>query len=265
MRRMQGMGFWNSVEFLSDRGKPIARPKQLVRNISLPVAMITLAALAIAAVPLLLLNPDNSDGMQVLLSLFIVPMIAIAVIIELVVLCKLGLQEPEWTLLWWPLVVLPAGLLAMSISPMLAHRDYYDVTSFSDAVGVMLSFVLVIALGFVFGFLVWMLGVFPLRMLSLAAFDALRGDRVARFRVYVPLFFLAVPVLTLTPVLSLGELEGSRAAIGQIVRAAFGIPGDYEILWEPGIWIVRVVGLALIGAAIWAIVRSEIDAHEKKA
>lgn len=265
MARTNAVSFWEAVETLSDRGKPIVYPKQSVRSISFPVAIISLTTLAIAAVPSVLLDPDRVDGLPMLLSLFLFPMIAGGLIIELVVLCKLGQQEPDWTLLWWPLVVLPAGLLAMSIGPMLAHDDYYDVTGFSSAAGVMLSFALLVFFGLGVSFLLWALVVFPLRVLGLAAFDASRGERVAAGRVYAPLALLSIPAISVTVVLSLGELEANRGAAGQIVLALLGIPGDYEIGWEPGLWIVRGITLALIGSAVWASVRSKRSARKNKA
>ncbi|WP_300266721.1 hypothetical protein [Microbacterium sp.] len=258
------MSFWDAVETLSDRGKSIVSPRQSVKRISFPVAVVSLIALAVAAVPLMLLDPDSADGLP-MLSLFLFPMVAGAVVIELVVLCKLGQQDPDWTLLWWPLVILPAGLLAMSVRPMLADPDYFDVVSFSSAVGVLFSFAFLVFFGLGLSFVFWGLVVFPLRVLGLAVFDALRGDRVAGFRVYAPLVFLGIPAISVTVVLSLGELEGSRAAIGQIVQALLGVPGDYEVVWEPGLWIVRAITLALIGGAIWTIVRSKRNARKNKA
>lgn len=262
MARMSSVGFWEAVETLSDRGKPIVYPKQSVRSISFPVAIISLTTLAIATLPLMLLDPDRADGLPMLLSLFLFPMIAGGLIIELVVLCKLGQQEPIWTLLWWPLVVLPAGLLAMSIGSMLAHPDYFDVTSFSNAAGVMLTFALMVFLGLGLSFVLWALVVLPLRMLGLAAFDAIRGERVAAFRVYVPLIFLAIPAISLLVVASLGDLEANRAVVVHVLLALFGIPGDYEIVWQPGLWIMRGITLALIGSAIWA--RAASGARNKR-
>lgn len=252
MAETNAMSFWDAVETLSDRGRPIVRPKYSVRSISFPVAIITLTTLAIAAVPLILLDPDRVDGLPMLLSLFLFPMIAGSVIVELVVLCKLQQQEPLWNLLWWPLVVLPIGLLAMSIGPMLAHPDYFDVTSAPSAAGVMLTFAFLVVLGLGLSFVVWCLVVFPIRMLGLAAVDAMRGERVAGFRVFVPLIFLAIPTISLLVVASLGDLEVSRAVGVQIVLALLGVPGEYEIVWGPGLWIVRGMTLALIGSAIWA-------------
>jgi hypothetical protein len=265
MARTNAMSFWDAVETLSDRGKPIVYPKQSVRSITFPVALISLITLAIAAVPLLLLDVDRVDGLPMLLSLFLFPMIAGALIIELVVLCKLGQQEPDWALLWWPLVVLPVGLLAMSLGPMLAHPDYFDVTGFSSGAGVMLVFTFLIVLGLGVGFLFWALVVFPLRVLCLAGFDAIRGDRVVAGRFYGPLVLLAIPAICVTVVLSLGDLEASRAVVGQFVLALLGIPGDYEVVSEPGLWIVRGIALALIGGAIWASMRNKKNDHKNKA
>lgn len=252
MARTSSVDFWHAVETLSDRGKPIVYPKQPMRSTSFPVAIISLTTLAIATVPLVLLDPDRADGLPMLLSLFLFPMIAGGLIIELVVLCKLRQQEPFWTLLWWPLVVLPAGLLAMSIGPMLAHPVYFDVTSSSSAAGVMLTFAFMVFLGLGLSFLLWALVVLPLRMLGLAAFDAIRGERVAAFRLYAPLILLAIPAITLVIVASVGDVEANRAVVVQFVLAVLGIPGDYEIVWQPGLWIVRGITLALIGSAIWA-------------
>ncbi|ATG54329.1 hypothetical protein CFK41_05715 [Brachybacterium ginsengisoli] len=252
MAETKAMRVWDAVETLSDRGRPVVRPERSMRSISFPVAIITLSTLAIAAVPLALLDPDRVDGLPLLLSLFVFPMIAASVIIELVVLCKLQRQEPLWTLLWWPLAVLPIGLLTMSIGPVLAHPDYFDVTSAASAAGVMLTFAFLVLLGLGVSFVTWALIVFPLRILGLAAVDAMRGERIARFRIFAPLLFLAIPTVSLTIVASLGELETSRAVVLQVVLALLSIPGEYEIVWGPGLWIVRGIALALIGVAIWA-------------
>lgn len=258
MAGTNALSFWDAVETLSDRGKPIAYPKQAVRSISFPVAIISLTTLAIAAFPLILLDPDRADGLPMLLSLFLFPMIAGSLIIELIVLCKLQQQEPLWNLLWWPLVVLPIGLLAMSTGPLLAHPDYFDATSVSGAAGVMLTFAFLVFLGLGLSFVAWSLIVLPIRMLGLAAVDAIRGDRVAAFRVFAPLIFLAIPAISLLVIASLGEPEASRDVVVHIVLALLGIPGEYETAWEPGLWIVRGITLALIGGAIWARAASSV-------
>lgn len=94
MARTDAVRLWDAVVTLSDRGKPIVDPQQPMRSISFPVAAISLITLAIAAVPLALLDPDGADGLPVLLSLCIFPMIAGSWIIELVVLRRLQQQEP---------------------------------------------------------------------------------------------------------------------------------------------------------------------------
>jgi|GEM_PF-1550808 len=253
---------WDAIETLSDRGKPIDYPKQSTRSVSFPTAIISLTTLAVAAVPLVLLNPEHVDGLPMLLSLFLFPMIAGALIIELVVLCELQRQEPHWNLLWWPLVALPIGLLIMSIGPVLAYPDYFDVTSFASAVGVMMMFALLVLLGLGLSFVFWPLVVLPLRMLGLAAVDARRGERIAAFRIYAPLILLAIPAISLLVVASLADVESSRAAAGQVVLALLGIPGEYEIAWEPGLWVVRGITLALIGSAIWARAASSARSHQ---
>ena len=246
------LSVWDAIEAFSDRGRPIDYPKESAKSLSFPAALISLTTLAVAAVPLVLLNPERVDGLPMLLSLFLFPMIAGGLIIELVVLCELQRQEPFWDLLWWPLAVLPTGLLIMSIGPLLAHPDYFDVTSFTSAFEVMLTFALLIGLGLGLSFVFWPLVVLPLRMLGLAAFDASRGRRIAAFRIYTPFIFLAIPAISLLAVASLGDLEPSRAVGGQVVLALLGIPGDYEITWQPGLWVVRGITLALIGSAVWA-------------
>ncbi|HEY1135758.1 MAG TPA: hypothetical protein VGE77_14375 [Nocardioides sp.] len=256
------MSFWDAVEMLSDRGRPVAPPRQPVRSLSFPVAIVSLTTLAVAALPLLLLSTDRFDGLPMLLSLFLFPMVAGGLITELVALCRLRRQEPHWTLLWWPLVVLPAGLLGMSVGPMRAHPDYFEATDVEGAAEVLLTFAFLIALGLGLSTVLWMLVVLPLRVLGLAAYDALRGERVAAFRVSVPLVLLAVPTVSLVVVASLGDVESSRSTGGTVVLALLGVPGDYEIVWEPGLVLVRGIVLVLIGSAIWASVRSRRTARE---
>ncbi|UOQ58648.1 hypothetical protein MUN78_07445 [Leucobacter allii] len=259
MTGKSSLSFWDAIELLSDRGTPVHAPEHSVRSVSFPAAIISLTTLVIAEVPLVLLHPDRADGTPMLLSLFVFPMIACGLIIELVVLCKLRLQSPLWTFLWWPLVVLPIGLLVLSLGPLLAHPGYFAVTGLSSAVGVMCTFALLVGLGLGLGFVFWPLVVFPLRILGLAVCDAIRGERIAAFRVYVPLIFLAIPAISLLAVASLDFAESGRVVARQLVLALLGIPGEYGIAWEPGLWIVRGIALALIGSAIWARARSRRD------
>jgi len=63
MAETKAMSVWDAVETLSDRGRPVVRPERSMRSISFPVAIITLSTLAIAAVPLALLDPDRVDGL----------------------------------------------------------------------------------------------------------------------------------------------------------------------------------------------------------
>lgn len=120
----------------------------------------------------------------------------------------------------------------------------------------MLSFGFLVFFGLGLSFLFWPLVVLPLRMLGLAAFDAIRADHVAAFRLYAPLLFLTIPAISLLVASSFEGLKPNRAAVGQIGLALLGIPGDYKLTWAPGLWIVRGITVALIGSAIWGIARS---------
>ncbi len=246
------MGFWEAVDVLSEREGTTDQAGRTEESVRFLAAIISLTTLVLAAVPLVLLDPERVDGLPMLLALFLFPMTAGGLIIDLIVLGRLRHEEPRWTLLWWPIVVLPAGLLIMSIGPMLAYPDYFEVSGFSSAIGVMVTFAVLAFLGLGFSFLLWILVVFPLRVLGLAAFDAVRGERVAAGRWCAPLALLAVPTISLLAVASLTDMESSRAAGGQVVLALLGIPGNYEIVWGPGLWIVRGITLAVVGSAIWA-------------
>lgn len=214
------------------------------------IALVSVLAIAVAAVPLVLLDPTEYEGAAVIVGVFGVPMLASAAMISLTVRSGVLRGSARGTL-WWPLVVMPVGVLLCLIPALTAHPEYFLVETFWSAVGSVAGMLLFIYAGILCGALLWFFVVFPLIELMLALVALARGDRQGGGHFGAPLFLLPLTAIILFGTLSLDGLLPGRMASGQIVLALLGIPGSYEVTWEAGLWIVRglVVGVILF----WSI------------
>lgn len=224
-----------------------------------PVAAIVLVAIAIAWMLVTLLDLRENGGMAPIIAMFGIPALAASVIVQLV-MASLGerrrLPEP---VLWWTVVVLPLGILAAFIVALLREPEYFVG---DDGPWMLVWVPIFIGLSLLLGAVIWFFFVFPL--VSLATVIGRIARREAKVSaVAMPLTLLALGVLCVVGGFSIDADGSGRASWGSIIAAFLGIPGAYDVLWEPGLWIVRgIVGgivLMFVGPALQRRLRARAD------
>lgn len=211
------------------------------------IALVSILAVAVAAVPLLLIDPTEHEGAAVIVGVFGVPMVASAVMIALV-MRRGTVRTIARGALWWPLLVMPAGIVLCLIPAMTAHPEYFVVDTFWSGVGSVAGMLLFCYAGVLCGALLWFFVVFPLVELVLGLVAMTRGQKRGGGHFGAPLFLLPLTAIILVGAFSLDGLLPGKMATGQLLMALLGIPGSYEVTWEAGLWIVRalVVGVILL-------------------
>lgn len=214
------------------------RPDSPVR----PVAAIVIGALALVWMILTMLDLRENDGIAPLIAMFGVPALAAAVIIQTVMTRLRRKERVSGTVFWWVLVVLPLGTLAAFGVAILRDPDYF----IGDAGPWMLIWVpIFIVVAILLGALVWFFFVFPAVMLVEVSRRILRGE--AKPTAIIPsLVLLAIGVLCIVGGLSIDTDSSGRASWGAIIAAFLGLPGGYDVVWEPGLWIVRGTILTVV-------------------
>lgn len=207
-----------------------------------PVAAIVLVALAVEWMLLTLLDLRDNDGAAPLIAMFGIPALAAALIIQLV-MSRLGdRKRVPLAVLWWVLAVLPLGTLAAFGVAVLREPDYFV----GDEGPWMLLWVPVfIVVGLLLGALVWFFFVFPLFSLVTVIRLIRRGEATPRALI-MPLVLVGLGVLSVVGGLSIDTDASGRASWGAIIAAFLGLPGGYDVVWEPGLWVVRGIVLAIV-------------------
>ena len=211
---------------------------------------VSVLALLIAAVPLLLLDPQADDGAATLVALVGVPMLVPAALIEI---ARRGPRDQSmgragW---WWLLAVLPLGIAALAIPTILQNAEYFEATSWGSVLGTLALMLVLVYVGLLLGFLFWFFVVFPLSLLVGAVVSLVRGERPRALAFVIPVSILLLTGVILVGAMSLDDLLPGRFASGQIVMAILGIPGSYDVTWEAGLWIVR--GLVIAVVLLWIV------------
>lgn len=214
------------------------RPDSPVR----PVAAIVIGALALVWMILTTLDLRENDGIAPLIAMFGVPALAAAVIIQSELTRHRRKERVSSAVFWWVLVVLPLGTLAAFVVAILRDPEYF----IGDEGPWMLIWVpIFIVVAILLGALVWFFFVFPAVMLVEVSRRILRGE--AEPTAIIPsLVLLAIGVLCIVGGLSIDTDSSGRAAWGAIIAAFLGVPGGYDVVWEPGLWIVRGIILAIV-------------------
>ena len=207
-----------------------------------PVAAIVIGALSLVWMILTMLDLRENDGIAPLIAMFGVPALAAAVIIQTVMTRHRGKERVSGAVFWWVLVVLPLGTLAAFVVAILRDPEYF----IGDAGPWMLIWVpIFIIVAILLGALVWFFFVFPAVMLVEVSRRILRGE--AKPTAIIPsLVLLALGVLCIVGGLSIDTDSSGRASWGAIIAAFLGVPGSYDVVWAPGLWIVRGIILAIV-------------------
>lgn len=218
-------------------------------SVTFPVALISIGALLVAAVPLLLVDPRANEGVAVLVAVLGIPALASAVVVEVVrrPIAADRRLRPGW--LWWLLGVVPLGIVLCSIPAIQREPEYFVAESLGTMLGTLALMLVMVYLGLLLGALVWFFVVFPVVHLAKALMLMARGERSGAASLVMPLAMLTLTAIIIVGALSLDDLLPGRMAGGQIVMALLGVPGSYEVVWPAGLWIVRGLVMALILAA----------------
>lgn len=174
-------------------------------SLTLPVALISVLAIVAAAIPMLFLDPEANDGAAFFVGVFGVPMLAVAIVIQ-VALSRLGggrtARGRGW--LWWILLVMPVGILVLCIPAMMRNPTYFDAESSQAAFGSLFGMALLLVMAMLCGGLVWFFVVFPLVGLVGVAMMAYRGDPVPTGSFVLPVVLLGVTAVIVVCVLIFG-------------------------------------------------------------
>jgi hypothetical protein len=240
---------------LSERSGPTAGGADEGRTITIPIAIVSVLAVLLAAVPILLLDPKSNGGSAFFFGVGGAPMLAVAVVILLISSTISGHRRMRPAALWWLLVV-PVGVVACAVPTMLANPRYFESETVGGFFGTLALLVILVAVCMLAGGLLWFFVLFPLSILFRLIVTVARGERVPPFRFVVPLLMLALTAFIVVTAMSLDDLAPGRAAGGQIIAALLGLPGSYEVAWPVGLGLVRaLVGAVLVALAVRALIR----------
>lgn len=214
-----------------------------------PIALISIATVLIAAVPLVMLDPQADDGIAVMVAWIGVPAVASAVIVEILRRRLTPDRRLRGGWMWWVFGVVPIGIVLCSIPAILRNREYFVAESVGAMLGALAMSYLVVWIGLLLGAIAWFFVVFPLVHLVSALVLVARGERAGAAGLVMPLAMLTLTAIIIVGALALDDLAPGRMAGGQIVMALLGVPGSYEVVWPAGLWIVRGLVAALVLAA----------------
>lgn len=206
------------------------------------VAAIVIGALAISWMMLAVLDLQDNDGAAPIIAMFGIPAIASALVIQ-IVMTRLGKRKrvPK-PVLWLMLAVLPLGTLLGFVVAIVREPDYFIG---DDSPWMLVWVPIFICVGVMLGALVWFFFVFPLATLARVVRAISRGE-ARPTALIMPVVLLALGVVCIVGGMSVSSGEVGRRAEAQIIAAFFGIPGTYEVIWAPGLWIVRGIIAAIV-------------------
>jgi hypothetical protein len=217
---------------------------------SVTAAVAAVTVVAVAAVWTMLLaaaEPGADDGIMGNLVLFVLLPAAFAVIFFLMLGARSGGRASRGAVIW-AFVVLPAGAVAAFTVDAFRDPEYYVP---DGNVGLLILLIVCFyLLPPLIGLLVWFFLLWPIS--AVFGYIALRRSGAADLR---PVFLLLPAVIFLSGVVAVvaafaADLGGARAGVVTFALILFGLPGPYEIVWEPGVWILRVLMLAIVVMAV---------------
>lgn len=226
-----------------------------------PVIALVVAGAAVGLLLLWALDPSANDGASAFLAMTGVPMVVLALTIQMVAHNSLAMRRTRFDFVWWLFGVLPAALLVAAVPAVVADPEYFGSATVGGTLATLGMYAVLILLGYGFGALLWFFVVMPLAQLVGAVIRMIRGEKGAHVGLIMPVILLALAAVILV---GAGALDLSGALPGrfgwpQIVLALLGIPGEYRVESEAGLWVVRalIVGAALVFLVPWWLARRE--------
>jgi hypothetical protein len=211
-------------------------------SVARPVAGIVLLALVLAWTMLTVLDLRADDGLVGAFVLFGIPALASAIVIQVAGERLVAKAEPRGYL-WWVLGVLPVGIVAAFAVPVIRDPTYFID---DDGPWMLIWIPIFVACGVLLGAVVWFFVVWPLVLLARVSIGIARGEGGLGGLV-MPLVLLAVPVIGVVGAMAIdADLYATRGFWFQALLALLGLPGSYEVIWEPGLWILRGLTLAVV-------------------
>ena len=207
-------------------------------------AALTSVLSVLAGWMLVLVEPSDNDGASGLLMLFGVPTLCVAVLC-IVVATRTGMSrafasDRRW--LWWPLCVMPVGVLAALAVSVLRSPEYFIG---EESPWMLLWMPVFLAVAMLLGIVVAAFWLGPVVALWITVASVIRG-KAKPTALILPLVWLAIGVLILIGAASVSAEGVGQLAYGNLILALFGLPGAYVITWMLGLWIVRGMVLALV-------------------
>ncbi|OAN33066.1 hypothetical protein [Microbacterium sp. H83] len=225
------------------------------------VAAIVVVALAINGLLLAVLDLKDDDGAAPIIAMFGVPALASALVIQIIMSRLSERRRVPAPVLWLMLAVLPFGTLLGFVVAIAREPEYF----IGEESPWMLVWVpILICVGVMLGAVVWFFLVFPLASLMRVIRLLSRGEAKPAALI-MPLVLLTLGVVCVVGGLSVSTGEIGRRAETQIIAAFFGLPGTYDVIWEPGLWIVRAIVAVIVATfavpALAARLRTRADAR----
>ncbi|MFE6734908.1 hypothetical protein [Microbacterium sp. NPDC057650] len=221
-------------------------------------AVLTSVLSVVAAWLLVLVEPSDADGASVILMMFGVPSLCVAVLCLVLMTgarAKSAFSgDRRW--LWWPLCVMPVGVLGALLVNVLRHPDYFIG---AESPWMLLWLLVFVGAAMLSGILVAAFWLGPIVALVVTV-KSIILRQAGPSALIGPLAWLAVGALVFIGGRSVAAEGVGRFAYGNIIAAFFGLPGAYVITWMPGLWIVRGIVLALLltfGIPMWRERRAE--------
>lgn len=211
------------------------------------VAAIVLVAVAINWMLLAVLDLKDNDGAAPIIAMFGVPALAAAIVIQIIMTRLSERRRVPKPVVWLILAVLPLGTLLGFVVAILREPDYFIG---DDGPWMLIWVPILICVGVMLGAPVWFFFVFPVASLAKVVRLISRGE-ARPSALIMPLVLLALGVVCIIGGMSVSTDEIGRRAEAQAIAAFFGIPGAYEVVWEPGLWIVR--GIIAVIVATFAV------------
>ncbi len=210
-------------------------------------AGLVLLALVYVAVAVLVVDPDPSDndGASWLTLMVGVPAVVTALIIQLMtheaVVRKRRIGR---AFLWWWLLVLPLGVLAGLGATIVRRQDYFVQEDSSP--WELLVPLLGVVCGFLAGALLWFFFVFPIANL-IGVIGRIARREVGPSMLIIPIAHLCLGIFVIILPLSIEpDATAARERRVAVFLALLGVPGRYEVAWEPGLWIARAIVVAIV-------------------
>ncbi|KQR84770.1 hypothetical protein ASF96_15180 [Microbacterium sp. Leaf179] len=218
-------------------------------SVALPVAVIVLAGLVVAAVLLLFFDPSANDGAASIIGAGGVPLAVSALTIQMVFPAVQAKTRLRRSFLWWTLGVLPVGILALSVPGILRDPEYFE-----GVVGGLGATLFLVVIGLLLGAVAWFFVVLPVALLVTAVGRVLRGERPAAAWFLVPLGALALDVAIMLSATAVDPV-GVRGRAGGVrtVLAILGATDGVRVESEPALWSARAFWLIALGcfAGAW--------------